>query len=58
MFLKDYYPNLNKKYSNIKFKGISFNSKLIKKNYIFLQLKEMILMEINLLMMQLKKGQQ
>ena len=39
MFLKDYYPNLNKKYSNIKFKGISFNSKLIKKNYIFFAIK-------------------
>ena len=26
MFLKDYYPKLNKKYFNVKFDGISFNS--------------------------------
>ena len=39
MFLKDYYPNLNKKYSRIKFKGISFNSKFIKKNFIFFAIK-------------------
>ncbi len=39
MFLKDYYPNLNKKYSKIKFNGISFNSKDIKKNFIFFAIK-------------------
>ena len=39
MLLKDYYPNLNKKYSNLKFKGISFNSKLIKKDFIFFAIK-------------------
>ena len=39
MFLKDYYPKLNKKYSNFKFKGIAFNSKLIKNNYIFFAIK-------------------
>ena len=39
MFLKEFYPKLNKKYSHIKFKGISFNSKNIKKNYIFFALK-------------------
>ena len=39
MFLKDYYPNLNKKYCRIKFKGISFNSKFIKKNFIFFAIK-------------------
>ena len=35
MFLKHYFPNLNKKYSKIKFKGIAFNSKKVKNNYIF-----------------------
>jgi len=39
MFLKDYYPNLNKEYSRIKFKGISFNSKLVKKDFIFIAIK-------------------
>tara|TARA_Y100000590_G_scaffold127375_1_gene145649 strand:+ start:2895 stop:5738 length:2844 start_codon:yes stop_codon:yes gene_type:complete len=39
MFLKDYYPKLNKKFYKIKFKGISFNSKNIKKDYIFFALK-------------------
>ncbi len=39
MFLKDYYPNLNTRYSKIKFKGISFNSKKIKKDYIFFAIK-------------------
>ena len=39
MFLKHYYPKLDKSYSDIKFKGLSFNSKLIKKNYIFFAIK-------------------
>jgi len=39
MFLKDYYPNLNKKYCRIKFKDISFNSKFSKKNFIFFAIK-------------------
>ena len=39
MLLKDYYPNLNKKYSHIKFKGIAFNSKLVKKDFIFFKIK-------------------
>ena len=39
MFLKDYYPKLNKKFNNIKFEGISFNSKNVKKNYIFFAIK-------------------
>ena len=39
MFLKDYYPNLNVKYSKIKFKGISFNSIITKKDYIFFAIK-------------------
>ena len=39
MFLKDYYPKLNKKYFNIKFDGISLNSKYVKKNNIFFAVK-------------------
>ena len=39
MFLKDYYPNLKKKYFKAKFSGISFNSQLVKKNYIFFAIK-------------------
>jgi len=39
MFLKDYYPNLKQKYSKIKFKGISFNSKDVKKDFIFFAIK-------------------
>ena len=35
MLLKDYYSNLNKKYKKFEFNGIAFDSKLIKKNYIF-----------------------
>ncbi len=39
MFLKDYYPNLNKKFIKIKFSGIAFDSSNIKKDYIFFALK-------------------
>ena len=39
MLIKDYFPNLNKNYSKIKFKGIAFNSKLVKKDFIFFAIK-------------------
>ena len=39
MFLKDYFPKLKKKFSKIKFKGIAFNSKIIKKDFIFFAIK-------------------
>ena len=39
MQLKDYIPNVNKKFSNIFFSGISFNSSSIKKNNIFFAIK-------------------
>ena len=39
MFLKDYFPKLKKKYSRIKFKGITFNSKTVKKDFIFFAIK-------------------
>ena len=39
MYLKDFFPNLNKKFNNVIFSGISFDSSKIKKNYIFFALK-------------------
>ena len=39
MFLKDYIPNLNKKYDDIYFSGISFDSAKIKKDNIFFAIK-------------------
>ena len=39
MLLKDYIPSINKKFSNIFFSGISFDSSRIKKNDIFFAIK-------------------
>ena len=39
MLLKDYFPNLHKKYHELSFKGIAFNSKEVKKGYIFFAFK-------------------
>ena len=39
MLLKDYIPNVNKKFRNIFFSGISFDSKSVKKNNIFFAIK-------------------
>ncbi len=39
MLLKDYFPNLQKKYHKLSFKGIAFNSKEVKNGYIFFALK-------------------
>ena len=39
MLLKDYIPNLNKKYSEIFFSGICFDSSKVKKNSIFFAIK-------------------
>ncbi len=39
MLLKDYIPKLGKKYSDVSFSGISFDSSKIKKNYIFFAIK-------------------
>ncbi len=39
MQLRDYFPNLNKKYSKIFFSGISFDSSKIRKNDIFFAIK-------------------
>ena len=39
MLLKDYLPNINKKFRSIRFSGLAFNSKEVKKNYIFIAIK-------------------
>ena len=39
MQLKDYIPNVNKKYSEVFFSGISFESSKVKKNDIFFAIK-------------------
>ena len=39
MLLKDYYSNLNKHFNKFKFNGITFDSNLVKKNYIFFAIK-------------------
>ena len=55
MLLGNYFHNINKNYKNFSFSGISFDTKGIKKNNIFLQSKEIVLMVINLFLKQLKK---
>ena len=39
MLLKDYFPNLQKKYYKLSFNGIAFNSKEVKEGYIFFAFK-------------------
>ena len=39
MLIKEYFSNINKKYLNHKFSGISFNSSQIKKGFIFFAIK-------------------
>ncbi len=39
MLLKDYIPNIKKKYSQIFFSGIAFDSSKVKRNYIFFAIK-------------------
>ena len=46
MLLKDYIPDIPKRFYQINFSGIAFESLKVKKNDIFLQLKEKNLMEI------------
>ena len=48
MNLKDYFSNIKKKYSEYSFSNIAFDSSKVKK-YIFLLLKEIILMDMILL---------
>ena len=46
MKLKNFFNNLNKDFGNRIFEGFEFNSKKIKKNYIFFAIQEVNLMEI------------
>ena len=39
MFLKNYYPKLNKRFFKFKFNGIAFNSSDVKKDFIFFAIK-------------------
>jgi len=39
MYLKNFIKNLNKKYHKVFFSGLAFNSKKVKKNYIFFAIK-------------------
>ena len=39
MFLKDYYPKLNKKFVKVIFNGIAFDTREVKKKYIFFAIK-------------------
>ena len=39
MFLKDFYPKLNKKFIKVKFDGIAFNASQVKRDYIFFAIK-------------------
>ena len=39
MLLKDYFPNLQKKYHKLSFRGIAFNSNEVKRGYIFFAFK-------------------
>ena len=39
MLLKDYIPNIDKKYREVFFSGISFDSSKVKKNNIFFAIK-------------------
>ena len=39
MFLKNYYPKLNKRFFKFKFNGITFNSSDVKKDFIFFAIK-------------------
>ena len=52
MKLNKFFKNLNKSHGEIRFKGFDFDSKKIKKNYIFLRSKEINLMATTLLKMQ------
>ena len=56
MFLKDYIPNINKKFKNIFFSGVSFNSTKVKKNNIFFAIKGNNIDGNNFIHIAIKKG--
>ena len=57
MLLKDYIPNVPKRFYQINFSGIAFDSLKVKKTIFFLQLKEKDLMGIIIYHKPLKKEQ-
>ncbi len=56
MKLKDFFPNINKRYNKTFFSGISFDSKKIKKNYIFFAIKGTNTNGNNFIASAIKKG--
>jgi len=56
MFLGDYFQNINKNYKNFFFSNISFDSKQIKKNYIFFAIKGNNIDGNNFIPIAIKKG--
>ncbi len=56
MLLGDYFQNINKKYKKFFFSGISFDSKQIKKNYIFFAIKGNNVDGNNFIPIAIKKG--
>ena len=52
MKLNKFFKNLKKNHGEIRFKGFDFDSKKIKKNYIFFAIKGINLMATTLLKMQ------
>ena len=56
MQLKDYIPNVNKKYHKVSFSGFAFNSSKVKKNYIFFAIKGNKFDGNNYIDMAIKKG--
>ena len=56
MLLKDYFPNIGKKFENTFFSDICFDSSKVKKIMSFLQLKAQILMEIISFLDAINKG--
>ena len=56
MLLKDYIPNVNKKFKNLFFSGISFDSSNVKKNNIFFAIKGIKFDGNNFIPKAIKKG--
>ena len=56
MLLKDYIPNVNKKFKNLFFSGISFDSSKVKKNNIFFAIKGIKFDGNNFIPKAIKKG--
>ena len=56
MLLKDYIPNIDKKFRELFFSGISFDSSKVKKNYIFFAVKGNTIDGNNYISTAIKKG--